>query len=214
MSYGGSMPSGWMRWLFEQFEFPFKVVYSQELDAGGLNAKYDDIVFADGVLPNFSGPGAACRRKAKASADAAPTRNAIPAEFRPWLGRVSADKTLPQLKAFVMAAARCCAIGGSSRVYAAMKLPVHDALTEVVKGKEQPVPAERFYVPGSLLKAQVDNTQPVAYGMPSTGGRLLRQLAGVQADSGCGCMKGTADDCVVWRWERCWIRAGPGDRRT
>ncbi len=49
-----------------------------------------------------------------------------------------------------------------------MKLPVRDALTEVVKGKEQPVPPERFYVPGSLLKAQVDNTQPVAYGVPSS----------------------------------------------
>ncbi len=27
--YGGSMPSGWTRWLFEQFEFPFEVVYAQ-----------------------------------------------------------------------------------------------------------------------------------------------------------------------------------------
>ena len=25
--YGGSMPSGWTRWLFEQFEFPFDVVF-------------------------------------------------------------------------------------------------------------------------------------------------------------------------------------------
>ena len=46
-------------------------------------------------------------------------------------------------------------------------LPIHDALTEIVKGKEQPVPSERFYIPGSLIRAQVDNTQPLAYGMPS-----------------------------------------------
>ena len=26
--YGGSMPSGWLRWLLEQFEFPFEVVYA------------------------------------------------------------------------------------------------------------------------------------------------------------------------------------------
>ena len=26
--YGGSMPSGWVRWLFEQYEFPFEVVLS------------------------------------------------------------------------------------------------------------------------------------------------------------------------------------------
>ncbi|MGA1416939.1 MAG: M14 family metallopeptidase, partial [Gemmatimonadaceae bacterium] len=39
--YGGSMPSGWTRWLLEQYEFPFDVVYPQQLDAGNLNAKYD-----------------------------------------------------------------------------------------------------------------------------------------------------------------------------
>ena len=33
--YGGSMPSGWTRWLLEQFEFPFQVVYPPELDKGG-----------------------------------------------------------------------------------------------------------------------------------------------------------------------------------
>jgi hypothetical protein len=34
--YGGSMPSGWTRWLFEQFEFPFEVVYPPGLDQGNL----------------------------------------------------------------------------------------------------------------------------------------------------------------------------------
>ena len=34
--YGGSMPSGWTRWLLEHFEFPFKVVFPPELDQGGL----------------------------------------------------------------------------------------------------------------------------------------------------------------------------------
>ena len=32
--YGGSMPSGWTRWLLEQFEFPFQLVYAPELDKG------------------------------------------------------------------------------------------------------------------------------------------------------------------------------------
>ncbi|MBI3492283.1 MAG: peptidase, partial [Acidobacteria bacterium] len=49
--YGGSMPSGWTRWLFEQFEFPFEVVYPQTLDAGNLNAKFDVLVFVDGAIP-------------------------------------------------------------------------------------------------------------------------------------------------------------------
>ncbi len=32
--YGGSMPSGWTRWLFEQYEFPFTVVYPQDAGRG------------------------------------------------------------------------------------------------------------------------------------------------------------------------------------
>ena len=45
------MPSGWTRWIFEQYEFPFEVVYPGTLDAGNLNAKYDVLVFVDGGIP-------------------------------------------------------------------------------------------------------------------------------------------------------------------
>ena len=38
--YGGSMESGWTRWILEQFEFPFTRVFPPDLDAGNLNAKY------------------------------------------------------------------------------------------------------------------------------------------------------------------------------
>ena len=30
-----------------------------------------------------------------------------------------------------------------------------------------PLPREKFYIPGSLLRANVDNTNPLAYGMPA-----------------------------------------------
>ena len=34
-------------------------------------------------------------------------------------------------------------------------------------GKEHPLPREKFFIPGSLLKVNVDNTNPLAYGMPT-----------------------------------------------
>jgi len=43
--YGGSMPSGWTRWIFEQYHFPFTVVFAKEIDAGNLKSKYDVILF-------------------------------------------------------------------------------------------------------------------------------------------------------------------------
>src|SRR5262249_42882590 len=48
--YGGSMPSGHVRWLLEQFEFDFTVLYPAELDAGNLRAKYDVLLFPDGGI--------------------------------------------------------------------------------------------------------------------------------------------------------------------
>ena len=55
--YGGSMPSGWTRWLLEQFEFPFEVVFPQALDAGNLSSRFDVIILPSGVGPAPAGGG-------------------------------------------------------------------------------------------------------------------------------------------------------------
>src|SRR6185503_6978674 len=48
--YGGSMPVGWTRLVFKNFEFPFvedsyNDVFPPDINAGNLNAKYDVLVF-------------------------------------------------------------------------------------------------------------------------------------------------------------------------
>ena len=41
------------------------------------------------------------------------------------------------------------------------------ALTEMgADGHERSLPSDKFYIPGSLLKVKVDNTNPLAFGMP------------------------------------------------
>src|SRR5262249_26660805 len=57
--YGGSMPSGWTRWLLERFEFPFRVVFPPELDQGALRDKFDVLIFVDGAIPSREGSNAA-----------------------------------------------------------------------------------------------------------------------------------------------------------
>jgi hypothetical protein len=48
--YGGSMPSGWTRWLLERFEFPFQVVTTPTLEEGNLRAKFDVLILVDGAV--------------------------------------------------------------------------------------------------------------------------------------------------------------------
>jgi hypothetical protein len=149
--YGGLAPSGWTRWLLEEFRFQFEVVYPQALDLGELNAKYDVLVFPDGAF-----------RKG-AAAPAQPNPASIPESFRPWLGRITMEKTVPQLKKFVEAGGSLVTIGSSTALAELLGVAVKDHLVE----NDKPLPREKFYVPGSLLKAHIDNTNPLAYGMPA-----------------------------------------------
>ena len=47
--YGGSMPSGWTRLEFENFEIPYQVVYPTDLDAGNLKSKFDVLILPSGA---------------------------------------------------------------------------------------------------------------------------------------------------------------------
>ncbi|MGD0771303.1 MAG: M14 metallopeptidase family protein [Candidatus Solibacter sp.] len=165
--YGGSMPSGWTRWLFEQYEFPFEVVYPAALDAGDLKSRFDAIVFTDGAIRR----GAAGGRGGGGGGGGfggAPDPATIPAEYQSMLGRISDDKTMPQLKKFVESGGSIVTIGSSTSIAEVFGIPVTNHLVEKgPDGKDRALPGEKFYIPGSLLKAHLDNTNPLAYGMPA-----------------------------------------------
>jgi hypothetical protein len=164
--YGGSMPSGWTRWLFEQYEFPFEVVFPQTLDAGNLNAKFDVLVFVDGGIP-LRDPSAGSGQAAPGGGGfgAQPAADTIPAEFRQWLGRVTVAKTVPELKKFAENGGTIITIGSSTALGYHLGLPIKNALVEIVNAVERPLPREKYFVPGSILEARIDNTNPLAYGM-------------------------------------------------
>lgn len=160
--YGGSMPSGWIRWLLEQMEVPFTVVYPGRLDSGDLRKDFDVLIFPDGGIP--AGQGGAAMGGFGRQPDAAE----IPAEYRDRLGRVTAEKTVPQLKAFLEAGGRIVTIGGSTALARHLELPVTNHLVERTPGGEvRGLPREKFYVPASLLEVAVDTTAAVAWGMPA-----------------------------------------------
>ncbi len=161
--YGGSMPSGWVRWLLEKYDFPFEVVYPQTIDAGNLAAKYDVMIFVTGAIPSGE-PGGSMRGEGFFGRD--PDAAAIPAEFRGWLGNITLDKSVPQLKKFLEDGGALLAIGSSISMGNHAGLPLANHLVERMQtGTDRPLPREKFYVPGSLLQVRVDPGDPLAYGM-------------------------------------------------
>ncbi len=156
--YGGSMPSGHVRWLLEQFEFDFDVIYPQALDAGNLKASYDVILFPAGGIP-ASDAGAGMF-------GGQPNAQDIPEEYRSHLGRVTLARTVPQLKQFVEEGGAVVAFGTSAVLANHLGLPVSNHLVEAqADGSEQPLPRTKYYIPGSILRVAVDNTHPLAFGL-------------------------------------------------
>ena len=157
--YGGSMPSGWIRWLMEQYHFNATVIYPQDIDKGDLKAKYDVIVFVGGAIPAL-GSG---------NRGAGPKPEDTPLEFRNRLGRFSTDKSLPQLKQFLAAGGNIITIGSSTNLAYHLGLPVRNAMVEMTAaGVEKRLPAEKYYVPGSVLSADFDTADPANWGMEKT----------------------------------------------
>jgi hypothetical protein len=78
--YGGSMPSGWIRWILEQYEFPFEVVYPATLDAGDLKSRFDVLIFPDEAIPERDGGP-------RPAWDNQPAASDVPEEYRPVGGQ-------------------------------------------------------------------------------------------------------------------------------
>ncbi|OZI06528.1 peptidase [Siphonobacter sp. BAB-5385] len=162
-TYGGSMPSGWVRWMMEQYHFPMKLLFAQEIDGGDLNKKYDVIIFVTRAIPAVRTSGAGeyggyMMREPKA--------DEIPAEYRSTLGRITPEKSIPQLKKFLENGGKVVTIGTSTNLAYHLDLPVKNALVEMTaSGTERSLPNEKYFIPGSILQVNLDSIQQATWGM-------------------------------------------------
>jgi hypothetical protein len=158
-TYGGSMPSGQIRWLLEQFEFPYTLVYPQDIDSGSLQGKYDAVILPTGALSAASARGFFGGNRDRD----------VPAEYKHMTGRLSEAKSAPALQRFMDQGGTVLTIGSSTALGEMIGLPVASALIErSPNGTERPLPAEKFYVPGSVLSVAVNNKLGVAAGAPDS----------------------------------------------
>ncbi|MDP2958928.1 MAG: M14 family zinc carboxypeptidase [Longimicrobiales bacterium] len=153
--YGGNMDEGWTRLLLEQFSFPYTSLFDAELKAGNLNRKYDVIVIPDDNLGTLTGGG-----RDEDEPD-------YPPEYRSGFG----DEGIEALEAFVEA-------GGTLVTFARAGDLAIDGFGLPVRNVVDGLPGREFWSPGSTLRVKVDNTDPMAFGMPADA--LATFLAGSQ----------------------------------
>lgn len=138
-SYVPSMDEGWTRWVLEQHGIPYASLVDGEVRAGSLRAKYDAIIIPDhSPRAIFEGhrPGT------------------MPPEYVGGLG----EEGVRQLREFVtQGGTLICLNRASDFAIERLRLPVRD-ITEGLKREE-------FYVPGSILRVELDVAHPVARGM-------------------------------------------------
>jgi hypothetical protein len=167
---GGNMDEGWTRLMLEHFNAPFKSIMDAELKAGGLEATYDVIILPNDSLQAMTGDRPAAGSGGQGGpggGQGGPPEDNTPPEYRSGFG---ADG-VKALQAFVEKGGTLVTFGQAG------DLPIQRfglPLRNVVAG----LPSKEFWSPGSTLRVRFDNTNPIAFGMPSEGWALF--MAGSQ----------------------------------
>lgn len=140
-SWDPSMDEGWTRWIFEQWDFRFETVRDADLRGGDLSAL--DVI----VLP-------------QQDADDILHGNAPGTMPEQYVGGVGVEGTA-NLKRWVENGGTLVTLDRASE-YATRVLgvPVENAVAGV--------PRQEFFIPGSLIRTEVDTSDPLAWGMQDT----------------------------------------------
>lgn len=139
-SFVPSMDEGWTRWLVEQFGWEYASVGNAEIRAGGLNGRYDAIIFPD---------------QSASSIHNGYRQGSMPEEYIGGLGAEGAQA----LKQFAEAGGRLIFLNDSTE-YAVEHLGIK--AKNVLKG----VSNREFYCPGSLLNVKLAAGSPLGLGLP------------------------------------------------
>lgn len=139
----GNMDEGWMRWILEEYEFPYTIVRNDRVIEGSLNDQFDVI-----SLGSINSQSIIAGNRA----------GSVPPEYEGGIGEVGVEN----LKEFVLSGGTLVCNGSScSFAIEHFGLPVTNVMRKVQ--------SEGFYAAGSVMRMDYDTGNPVAYGMPEHG---------------------------------------------
>jgi hypothetical protein len=141
-SHVPAMDEGWTRWVLDRYAVPFHTLKDDEVRRGGLRDRYDVVLLAS-QSPRDIRQG----RRAET----------VPPELAGGLG----DEGVRALADFVRAGGRLIALEEASAfAIEALALPLREVTTGLAPGE--------FYIPGSILRLDLEAAHPLAAGMPAT----------------------------------------------
>jgi hypothetical protein len=137
--WGGSIDAGWTRLVLEQWELEYTVLRNADFRRGGLEERFDVIIFSDGMRASSIVNG----------------NDDWPEEYTGGIEK----RGVEALRAFAEAGGTVVACGRTSMAVAELlELPVVDKL--------QGLRSQEFFCPGSILLMQLDVRSPLSYGSP------------------------------------------------
>jgi hypothetical protein len=134
-----TMPAGWTRWIFDQHGLAYDSLHDADLRRGDLNGRYDVIIFQD--------------QAASQIVEGWPPGQ-MPPEFTGGIG----GEGVAALREFVERGGRLIAIESATEfAIDTFKLPVTDRVSSL--------PPTSFYIPGSILRLDVDTGHRIGRGI-------------------------------------------------
>lgn len=174
-----NMDAGWTMWLLENFQIPYAGVKNEDIQKGGLKAKYDTIILAQQTAQSIL-------HGTRAGEGGARTEGQQRPEYTGGIGL----KGLLELEEFVKA-------GGTLLTFdTATQLPLQNfpigvrGVLTPPSGRDEDVSPNAFYAPGSLIRLNVDTKHPLAFGMKdeavgmTTGGQAFEVTMLPEANTG------------------------------
>lgn len=152
--------TGWTQWLLDTYKVPYTIVRNDDLSGAGLRAKFDTIVFASQSMSSLL-LGWRMGEAVPARPGESPSQQR--AEYTGGVGLTGAAA----LQAFVREGGTLVAFDAATELpIQTFPLPLRSALTRPAAADGDEAPPASYYCPGSILRITVDNSHPVAFGMP------------------------------------------------
>ncbi|HYZ83426.1 MAG TPA: M14 metallopeptidase family protein [Bryobacteraceae bacterium] len=158
-----NMDAGWTKWVLDNFRVPHSSLRNEDLAKGGLRARFDTIILASqaqqSILHGIRAGERAPFTRAGMSDDQIQQRP----EYTGGIGLAG----LAELERFVRDGGQLITFDQAGELPVRLfPLPLRAAVTGDTGGREDGAPSG-YYCPGSLLRATVDTSNPIALGMPA-----------------------------------------------